>query len=94
MTMRNPWIRVAAVIAILAFGPGLLHLLQISWQQHAADHRLHRLEATHRALVSEQEHLTNDPVYVEELARSTFKVAKPGELVVPIDSARPERRTR
>ena len=94
MLTRNPWIRVVAVVAILAFGPGLLHLLHVSWQQRVADRKLRKLEAAHRALVSEQERLTNDPVYVEELARSTFKVSKPGELVVPIDSARAERRTR
>ena len=94
MMIRNSWLRAVAVIAILAFGPGLLHLLQISWQQRAMDRKLRRLEAAHRALVSEQDRFTNDPVYVEELARSTFKVAKPGELVVPIDSARPERRAR
>jgi two-component sensor histidine kinase len=45
--------------------------------------RIQRLEAVHRELTDEQKRLTSDPVYVEGLIRSTFKVAKPNELIIP-----------
>ncbi len=51
--------------------------------------RLQQLEAFHRALTEEQQRLTSDPVYVEGLIRSTFKVAKPNELVIPKESLIP-----
>ena len=79
-------IRAGALIAALVIGPGAAQLAWMSWRQHRLTRQQHRLEALYQRLAQEQHRLTHDPVYVEGLVRSTFKVAKPDELVVPLDS--------
>ena len=80
---RAAWIAGFALMA-LAIGPGLIGQLQLAWQQHCLDRKLRALEQMYSELLKEQERLLSDPVYVEGLTRSTFKLAKPGELVVPL----------
>jgi len=79
-------IRIGALIAALVIGPGAAQLTWLSWKQHRLARKQRRLEALSQRLAQEQQRLTHDPVYVEGLIRSTFKVAKPDELVVPLDS--------
>ncbi|MBI2884729.1 MAG: septum formation initiator family protein [Candidatus Omnitrophica bacterium] len=83
---RTAWLIGAALLAAV-FGPGTLQWLQISWQHHTVSGRIRALEAQQQALQAERERLTHDTTYLEGLVRSTFKVAKPGELVVPMDDA-------
>jgi cell division protein FtsB len=73
------------VLAALLFGPGLVNLLILSFKNHKEEAKIKRLEAQYEKLIDERDRLKNDPTYVEDLARSTFKVARPGELVVPIE---------
>ena len=82
MDKQTAWIVGISALALAAFGPGLVHLAQLSWKQHVMDRRLDELEATHQQLLEEHRRLTTDPVYVEGLIRSTFKVAKSGEFVI------------
>ena len=84
MDKRQTLLISLALAAALVFGPGLAHQLWLSWKQYKLDRELRNLQAAHQALVKEHERLTSDSVYVEGLIRSTFKVAKPGELVVPL----------
>ena len=79
-------IKMGALIAALVIGPGAAQLAWLSWRQHCLTRQQRRLEALYQQLAQEQRRLTHDPVYVEGLVRSTFKVAKPDELVVPLDS--------
>ena len=79
------WI-VGGVFVAIAFGPGAVQQIKLAWQQHVMDRRLLALQYLHDTLTHEQERLTSDPVYLEGLTRSTFKIAKPGELVVPLAS--------
>ena len=83
--LRHRWIAAAALAGAI-FGPGLCYWAGLRWKRVTLEHRLRQLTAAHQRLEIEQERLTADPVYVEGLIRSTFKVAKPGELVVPIPS--------
>lgn len=92
-TSRKPRAAVIIVVALAVFGPGLYHLARLSWQQRALAHRLRELEARTEALHDKHQRLQTDPVYVEDRIRSTFKVAKPGELVVPLETD-PLRETR
>lgn len=85
MDKRTAWL-VGISGAALLFGPGLIQLARLSWQRRVLDRDVRRLEAAHAALLQERGRLTSDAVYVEGLIRSTFKVAKPGELVVPLGS--------
>ncbi len=78
----------------LIFGPGFVQLLQMSYRQHLMDRRLRELEATREQLRAQHQRLESDPTYVEGLIRSTFKVAKPGELVVPVDGDTSNGKTR
>ncbi len=78
--------RVIAAVGALAFGPGLVEQAQLAWKRHRMEARLRTLDRASHELTEEQRRLTSDPVYVEGLIRSTFKVAKPNEYVVPIDS--------
>ena len=93
---RRRWLTAAAVLGVAAFGPGTVELAQL-W---AARFRLYRqqaaLTAEQAALTAEQARLTSDPAYVEGLIRSTFKVAQPGEVVIPLEFDPPasSRRTR
>jgi cell division protein FtsB len=88
---KTPQLAAAAATTLaLLFGPGLYHLLGLSLEQRRLDHRLAELAKQQDALTHEQERLESDPTYVEGLIRSTFKVAQPGELVIPLDE--PSRR--
>ena len=87
-------IKMGALIAALVIGPGVAQLAWLSWRQHRLARQQRRLEALYQQLAQEQRRLTHDPVYVEGLIRSTFKVAKPDELVVPLDSSESDARPR
>ena len=73
-------------MAAVLFGPGLAHWAWLSWRERALERRLRELDALRQSLADEQQRLTGDPTYVEGVIRSTFKVAKPGEVVVPLES--------
>ncbi|MBI4353641.1 MAG: septum formation initiator family protein [Candidatus Omnitrophica bacterium] len=86
MHRRTQWMTFGAIILAVACGPLLLDLIDVSWKRYTMHRRLQRLEAFHQELTDEQQRLTSDPVYVEGLIRSTFKVAKPNEIVIPRDA--------
>ncbi len=83
--IRTPWL-VGLLLGAVACGPGLFSLAWFSWKEHEMARQVRALTRQHDELAQEHERLTADPVYVEGLARSTFKLAKPGELVIPIAS--------
>ena len=84
--MRSTVMRSLLVAGLLIFGPGLVAWLRMSWKHLGLTRETQQLQATHQQLVTQQVRLTTDPVYVEGLIRSTFKVAKPGELVIPSET--------
>ena len=84
---RRTWLTGISVLAAAVFGPGLVQLARLSWEQHRLDRRLVQLSAEREQLAQEEQRLQTDPTYVEGLIRSTFKFAKPGELVIPLDAA-------
>ena len=86
MRSRRRWLLGFGAVLLVAVGPLLWQLLQLTWTRHAQQRRLQQLKAFHQQLTEERGRLTEDPVYVEGLIRSTFKVAKPGELVIPKES--------
>ena len=86
MTTRTRWIAIASLVALVLFGPGMYHLVRLSRTERRLDRRLAALSAQRAQLAQEQERLESDPAYVEGLIRSTFKLAQPGELVIPLDS--------
>ena len=55
---------------------------------------MRELKAQHERLSAEQARLASDPTYVEGLIRTTFKVAQPGEYVVPLEDPKKTSRTR
>ena len=71
-------------VGLLIFGPGMVHLARLWLMQRKLDRRLAELSAQQDRLKQEQERLRSDPTYLEGLIRSTFKVAKPGEVVIPV----------
>ena len=77
-------IRLMAVAAAAILGPALVQWAIMCWHDHRLIRQLQRRQTSYESLKAEQEHLRTDPVYVEGLTRTTFKVAKPGELVVPL----------
>ena len=85
MKIRAGWALPAGLIGLLVFGPGMFHLARLSLMQRRLDRRLADLSAQHDRLTQEQARLQSDPTYLEGLIRSTFKVAKPGEVVIPVD---------
>ena len=84
---RRWWLAFIAVTAALIL-PGLIELIRLSIAQHRLDRRLAQLRAQEQRLLAQQDRLQHDPVYVEGLIRTTFKHAKPGELVIPLKDQR------
>ena len=91
---RIRWLLGLSVAGAVIFGPGLVEWGRLRLRQHRLDRQLAQLEARRESLSRERARLQSDPAYVEGLIRSTFKVAQPGEVVVPIDSAPSTDRTR
>ena len=92
MASRSRWLIAVSAIAALLFGPGLAHQSWWGLRQWRLEHRLHALQVRHGRLLAEQERLQSNPTYVEGLIRTTFKVARPGEYVVPLDESASSRR--
>ena len=83
-TRRRRVIALVAILGILVCGPGVYELVRLSWMEWRLNQRLAALSAQHQQLLEEQQRLQSDPTYVEGLIRSTFKLARPGELVIPL----------
>ena len=77
----------SGLVGLIVFGPGAYSWVKLSLEQRRLDRQLAALSAEHEQLVQEQERLQSDPTYVEGLIRTTFKLAQPGELVIPLDSS-------
>ena len=92
VSRRPAWLAAAGIVAAVAFGPGLLDWVWISWHQISAGRRLSALKTQHAELAAEQQRLTSDPLYVEDLARSTLKVSQKDEIVIPLHSSQSSRR--
>ena len=75
-----------ALVGLVLFGPGLFDWARMAVTQRQLDRRLAELDARKAQLMKEQQRLESDPGYVESLIRSTFKMAQPGEYVIPLDS--------
>ena len=86
MEKRTRWILGVSVAGLVLFGPGLYEWARLSLMQRRLDRRLAELAAQHEQLEQEHERLQSDATYIEGLIRSTFKLAQPGELVIPLDS--------
>ena len=74
-----------SVLMVLAFGPGLWTQVRMTWRQRMLDRQLQALRVRKEMLEHEKARLTSDSIYLEGKVRSTFKLAKPGELVVPLE---------
>ena len=84
---RARWIVSLSILSLVLFGPGLYELVRLSVAQRRLDRRLAELAAERERLTQEEARLRSDPTYVEGLIRSTFKLAQPGEYVIPLDSS-------
>ena len=84
-TRTRRLVGLGVVAGLVLFGPGVAHLLSLSFQQYRLDRQLAQLDARHEALQQEEARLTSDPTYVEGLIRTTFKWAKPGEYVISLE---------
>ena len=82
---RRSWLSWAAITLLLLFGPGAYQLVRLTLVQRQLDRQLAVVAAERERLTREQERLESDPAYVEGLIRSTFKLAEPGEYVIPIE---------
>jgi cell division protein FtsB len=74
------------LIALVLFGPGAIWLIRMEFRQRQLDQELARLKAKREQLAAEEARLRSDPAYVEGLIRTTFKVARPDELVIPLEA--------
>ena len=89
---RYMQMRLAVVLLALAvFGPGAYQWVRLSLEQRQLDRQLAALTAEQERLTKEQARLESDPAYVEGLIRSTFKLSRPGEYVVPLESSSRDR---
>ena len=70
---------------LVLFGPGAVWLIRMEFKQRRLDRQLAELKAKREQLAAEEARLRSDPAYVEGLIRTTFKFAKPGELVIPLE---------
>ncbi|MBI3010883.1 MAG: septum formation initiator family protein [Candidatus Omnitrophica bacterium] len=84
MGKRPRWLIGVGVLGVVLFGPGTCHLIHLSLMRRRLDRGLAELAAQQERLRQEEARLQSDPSYLEGLIRSTFKVAKPGEYVIPL----------
>ncbi|MBI4003544.1 MAG: septum formation initiator family protein [Candidatus Omnitrophica bacterium] len=87
MEKRTHWFIGVGALALILFGPGAVWLIRMEFKQRRLDRQLAELKATREQLAAEEARLRSDPAYVEGLIRTTFKFAKPGELVIPLESS-------
>jgi cell division protein FtsB len=89
--MKRRWRTYVGIglLTAVVFGPGLYHWVHLSRVERRLNRRLAELAAERERLAKEQQRLESDPAYVEGLIRSTFKLAKPGEYVIPLDPQPP-----
>ena len=86
-----PWVIGSAVI----FGPGAVAQVQAGWWEYQLSKQVRELRVARAELSEERTRLESDPVYVEGLIRTTFKVANPDEVVVILgDDTTPAHRGR
>jgi len=85
------WVLGLGLLSALSFGPGLFDMARLWWVERRLDRRLAEITGQQERLAREQQRLETDPVYVEGLIRSTFKVSEPHELVVPLPSTDADR---
>ena len=84
MVTWKRWSIGLSLFGVAVFGHGAYDLARLSLLQRRLDRRMAELSAQREELTREQERLASDPTYVEGLIRSTFKVAHPGEIVIPL----------
>ncbi len=85
MAKRPGWVSWAVGLGLLLFGPGLVQMARLAWEQRRLDRQLAQLQSRQDALRTEAQRLRTDPAYMEGLIRTTFKYAQPGEYVIPLD---------
>ena len=85
MEKRARWLGVVILGLALLYGPGVLEQVRLWVQQRQLDRELSRLAAEREQLAAEEGRLKSNPAYVEGLIRSTFKYARPGEYVIPLE---------
>jgi hypothetical protein len=82
---RKRWLPWMAAL-LFGFGPGMVAQVQAAWWEHRLSKQIAELRTVREELSEERQRLENDPVYVEGLIRTTFKVANPDEVVVLLDA--------
>ena len=85
MAKRTRWIIGLGVLAGLLVGPAIVELSRLSLQQYRLERQLEALRREHERLMAQRERLQSDATYVEGLIRTTFKQARKGELVIPLE---------
>jgi cell division protein FtsB len=84
-TRRALALGIVAVAAL--FAPFAVQITSASLEEWRLDRRLAQVSRERKQLIEERRRLNDDPTYVEGLIRSTFKLAKPGEIVIPLPSS-------
>jgi cell division protein FtsB len=75
------------LVSLALMTPLLAQIARGTVEEWRLDRRLAQVERERARLTEEQRRLKDDPTYVEGLIRSTFKLAKPGEVVIPLSGA-------
>ena len=88
------WLLGVGLVALVLFGPGAVWLVRMEIKQRQLDRQLAQLKAKHEQLAAEEQRLRSDPAYVEGLIRTTFKFARPDELVIPLEEEGSQARAR
>ena len=87
----NVWkILFVLVIIILLFFPPYSKIQKLRQKDIALSQKLGLLEIENKRLSEEIEMLKSDPVYIEEVARQTLKVARKNEVVLQIINSEEE----
>ena len=88
MAKQTRWIVPVVILTGLLWGPGIIQWAQLALRQSRLDQRLEALHREYDELLAERERLQTDATYVEGLIRTTFKQARKGELVIPLEPSR------
>ncbi|MBI2218248.1 MAG: septum formation initiator family protein [Candidatus Rokubacteria bacterium] len=91
-----PRLVVSAVVVLLlgglaVGGSGMMRVREMQRELEALEHDIVRLRAETRRLNQTVEKLRHDPAYIEQLARETLGLVRPGETVLKFPSRPPSK---
>jgi len=74
----------ASVLLGVIFIPGYLRIRRLLKENRELELQMQQVQEENKRLAEEHDRLTNDPVYLEKVAREKLGIAKEGEVIYQV----------